>query len=159
MCDFILMEFIIYNLLYAPSRGNIHTLKGEKTLKSQKYGIEIEFTGLTRYMAAKKAAEFFKTKSEHIGGSYDKYHIKDGEGRTWKIVSDGSITPQKKEKGEIVPANDTYKVELVSPILNYNDIELLQELVRKLRKAGMFVNKSCGLHLHIDGANPHTFKS
>lgn len=124
-------------------------------MKSQKFGIEIEFTGLTRYMAAKKAADFFKTKPEHTGGRYDGYHIKDGEGRVWKIVSDGSIDPQKKEKGEIVPANDTYKVELVSPILNYSDIEYLQELVRKLRKAGMFVNKSCGIHIHIDGAN-HT---
>lgn len=106
-------------------------------------------------MAAKKTAEFFKTKPEYIGGRYGGYHIKDGEGRVWKVVSDGSIDPQKKEKGEIVPANDIYKVELVSPILNYSDIESLQELVRKLRKAGMVANKSCGIHVHIDGAN-HT---
>src|SRR5690606_4599361 len=52
-----------------------------------------------------------------------------------------------------------YSVELVSPILTYReDIETLQELVRKLRKAGAFTNTSCGIHIHLDGAE-HTPRS
>jgi hypothetical protein len=52
-------------------------------------------------------------------------YIKDKKSRTWKIVSYSSIEPQKKDKGEIVSATQTYKVELVSPILTYDDIESL----------------------------------
>ena len=36
-----------------------------------------------------------------------------------------------------------YSVEFVTPICNYNDIETIQELVRKLRGAGARVNSSC----------------
>ena len=34
----------------------------------------------------------------------------------------------------------------------------LQGLVRSLRKAGGFTNVSCGIHIHLDGAN-HTPRS
>ncbi len=49
-------------------------------------------------------------------------------------------------------ADGTYSVELVSPICQYKDIETVQELVRKLREAGAFVNSSCGIHIHINAA-------
>ncbi|EYE88024.1 virulence associated protein [Fervidicella metallireducens AeB] len=124
-------------------------------MKSQRFGIEIELTGITRAAASKAVAAFFKSKAQHAGGSYDEYHIKDFNERIWKVVQDGSIEPQKKVKGEIVSASDIYKVEIVSPVLNYEDIQTLQELVRKLRKTGAFANKSCGIHIHVDGAN-HT---
>lgn len=51
-----------------------------------------------------------------------------------------------------------YSVEFVTPICNYDDIETIQELVRKLRGAGARVNSSCGLHCHID-ASIHTPKT
>jgi len=74
-------------------------------------------------------------------------------------MSDSSITKQKKVDGEIVDTiDDAYSVELVTPICKYEDIESLQEIVRKLRKAGALVNKSCGIHVHVDGAG-HTPKS
>lgn len=47
---------------------------------------------------------------------------------------------------------------MVSPILFYEDIPKLQELVRMLRKAGAFANKSCGIHIHI-GAERFTAKT
>lgn len=43
-------------------------------------------------------------------------------------------------------------MELVSPICQYRDIETVQELIRKLREAGAFVNPSCGIHIHINAA-------
>jgi hypothetical protein len=51
-------------------------------------------------------------------------------------------------------------VELVSPILSYReDIETLQELVRRLRKAGGFANASCGIHYaKPDGMRRKTIK-
>jgi len=75
------------------------------------------------------------------------------------VICDGSIKRQKKAGRQIVSADGEYSVEMVSPILTYHeDIHILQELVRRLRKAGAFANSSCGIHIHLDGA-PHTARS
>jgi sulfur transfer complex TusBCD TusB component (DsrH family) len=84
--------------------------------------------------------------------------VKDSQGRNWQVVRDGSIKCQKKVSGQIVSADDSYSVELVSPKCKYEDIETVQEIVRLLRKAGAIANSSCGIHVHIDGSN-HTAKS
>lgn len=69
---------------------------------------------------------------------------------------------KRKERGRLIDAmNDAYKVELVSPILTYReDIGVLQELIRRLRKTGEFAGSGsgCGIHVHLDGA-PHTPRS
>lgn len=49
-------------------------------------------------------------------------------------------------------------MEVVSPICHYEDIETIQDLVRKLRRAGACVNDSCGIHIHVDAA-PHSAKT
>ena len=64
-------------------------------------------------------------------------------------MSDGSIDTQKKSGRQIVSADSDYSVEMVSPICRYGDIETIQELVRKLRGAGMLVNSSTGIHVHV----------
>lgn len=104
-----------------------------------KFGLEIEFTGITRNKTSQVVAERFRT-----------------DARAWKIVRDSSIRCEKKEHGRIVSASRDYSVEVVSPILSYReDIDSLQNLVRALRKAGAFPNSSCGIHIHLDGSN-HT---
>lgn len=126
---------------------------------SEKFGIEVEFTGITRAQAAKVAAEFLSGRISSVRDYYDTQKITAPDGRTWKLMSDGSITTQKKERGQVVNANAEHSVELVSPILTYReDIDTLQELVRRLRKAGGFANSSCGIHIHLDGAH-HTPRS
>lgn len=60
--------------------------------------------------------------------------------------------------GNITDASSFYRTEVVSPILSYEDIPKLQELVRMLRKAGVFTNKSCGIHIHV-GAELFTAKT
>ena len=52
------------------------------------------------------------------------------------------------------------KCELVTPILHYEDIETLQELVRRLRRAGAVSHAGigAGVHVHI-GAQGHTPQS
>ena len=65
-----------------------------------------------------------------------------------------SINCQKRQGRQKVHTDRSYSVELVSPVLTYQeDIEILQELVRQLRKAGAFANNSCGIHIHLDGAD------
>ena len=55
-------------------------------------------------------------------------------------------------------ANHDYSCELVTPILQYEDLEDLQNIVRALREAGAIANSSCGIHVHVDGKK-HTPES
>mgnify|MGYP000965695435 CR=1 FL=1 len=124
-----------------------------------RFGIEIEFTGITRSQAAQVAAEFLNGNIENCRDHYDTKKVHTPDGRTWKFMSDSSIRKEVKVNGRKISAESTYSVELVSPILTYReDIETLQELVRKLRRAGAFTNASCGIHIHLDGA-AHTPRS
>ena len=111
---------------------------------TRNFGIEIEFTGITREKAA-------RTVAEHLEGSVRKtsgnYKVVAPDGRIWAIVYDGSLRCQRKINGRKTSAGREYSVEIVSPILSYEkDIDSLQELVRKIRKAGGFVNSSAGIH-------------
>jgi len=119
-------------------------------MKEQRFGIEIEMTGLSRQKAAQVLSEYFGRPVRNDGGFYDEYSVLDSQGRRWKVMSDASINEESRRGA----ADKTYRVELVSPICTYGDIETIQEIVRKLRGAGMLVNKSCGIHIHLD-ASPH----
>jgi hypothetical protein len=118
-------------------------------MKSLTFGIEIELTGLTREKAAKTVAAYFGTKAVYTYGAYDAWEVRDTICRTWKIVNDSSLNPQRKEGRNRISADLTYRVEVVSPVCKYEDIETIQEIVRALRKAGAFENESCGIHIHI----------
>lgn len=128
------------------------------SIQNQNFGVEIELTGITRATAAAAIAEYFGKTSRHIGTSYDTYGARDRKGRTWKAMRDGSIRCEKKRGDEIIPADQQYSCEVVTPILQYEDIEDLQNIVRALVKKGAMANTSCGIHVHVDGAN-HTPES
>ena len=121
-------------------------------IKTRKFGIEIEMTGITRCSAAKALKKALGGDIEHIGGSYDKYTVSDAKGRFWQIVYDSSIFARKKN-GDY--ASDLYKVEMNSPILEYEDFDLLQSVIRSLREAGAITGPQydCGTHIHIDAAD------
>ncbi|MFI3165326.1 MAG: amidoligase family protein [Bacillota bacterium] len=124
-------------------------------MKNQTFGVEIEFTGITRSTAAEAIAKVLGTSERYIGGTYSAYEVRGTDGRRWNVVSDSSIRATKKDG--TVAGND-YRCEMVTPICRYEDIEKVQEIVRAIRKAGGKVNESCGLHIHI-GADGHTAKS
>lgn len=126
---------------------------------TSRFGIEIECSGITRERAAYICAELLGGTVRYEGGSYSEWHVTAPDQRVWKFVYDSSIVAVKKEGRQLVPADSEYKVEMVSPILTYReDIETVQELVRRIRKAGGVAGKTCGCHIHLDGA-PHTPKS
>lgn len=127
-------------------------------IKEQNFGVEIELTGLTRQTAANVVANYFGTTARYIGTYYQTWGARDRKGRTWKAMSDGSIRTQRKIDGRTVYAGDDYSCELVTPILQYEDLEDLQNIVRALREEGAIANSSCGIHVHVDGAN-HTPES
>lgn len=103
----------------------------------------------THYMkAAILVGEYFGTRAYDAAREYGycSWACQDRKGRTWKFQKDCSIVGPEDEK-----------CEMVTPILKYDDIEDLQEVVRILRKAGAKSDASrmCGVHIHI-GANGHT---
>ena len=122
-------------------------------LKNQKFGVEVEFTGITRKMAADVVAKILNSvASVQEITCYHTRTIKDNRNRKWKIMRDSSISPIRKAGSESL---DEYKVEFVTPPLKYEDIETLQEIIRALKEAGAVPHSSCGIHIHVDGAN-HT---
>lgn len=110
-------------------------------MKNIRFGIELEYLGITRENAAKAICKVVGGRHYHFGGTYDAWKVDDAKGRTWKVVTDSSIN-----------ATRTHQSEVVSPILKYDDIEELQEVVRSLRKAGAKCDGSTGVHCHLDGA-------
>lgn len=115
-------------------------------------------TGITRQKTAKAVAALFGTTAAHSSESrtYDPWEVADPAGKKWRFVYDGSI---RGIQGNREPTSSRlYKVEMNSPVLEYSEMEKLQQVVRALRQAGAVVNSSCGMHVHVDAAN-HTPQS
>lgn len=123
-----------------------------EAMKNQTIGVEVEMNNITREKAAKKAAEFFGTgryANTARRNGYSAWSAWDAQGREWKFQKDVSIEGPESEK-----------CEMVTPVLTYGDIELLQQLIRVLRKAGgrSSADRGCGVHIHIGGEG-HTPKT
>ena len=121
-------------------------------MKKQTIGVEVEMNNITRRKAAQIAADFFGTgrySDTAYRNGYQTWSAWDDQDREWKFQKDVSIT-----------GPDDEKCEMVTPILTYSDMETLQELIRRLRKAGAKsdATRCCGVHIHI-GAKGHTPQS
>ena len=121
-------------------------------MKKQTIGVEVEMNSITREKAARVAAEFFGTRrcrDTSYRNGYFAWSAWDESGREWKFQRDSSIA-----------GPDNEKCEMVTPILTYADMEPLQELIRRLRRAGARsdATRGCGVHIHI-GAKGHTPKT
>ncbi len=121
-------------------------------LKNQLFGVEVEMTGITREKAATIVAEVLGVTPSHPNDScYETRTIVDQTARKWKVMRDSSISPIRNDNSNA--PMDEYRVEFVTPPLGYEDIELLQSIMRKLRENGAKSHSSCGIHIHVDGAN------
>lgn len=109
-------------------------------MKNLKYGVEIEFLGITREAAAEIVADFFGTGYFYEGGELNERDIADKDRRIWRVVRDASIDAYSDEE----------QCELVTPILVYEDLVILVAVVERIKAAGGKVNHSCGLHIHVD---------
>ena len=107
------------------------------------FGVEVEMNHISRRNAAKTAAEFFGTgryENTATRNGYMTWSAYDQQGREWKFSRDASIA-----------GPDDCRTEAITPILGWEDIPLLQELMRKLRNAGAVStpNQGCGVHIHV----------
>lgn len=102
-----------------------------------RFGIEIETVGRTQEQLA-------QTIGEAIGGRVHRtgrgVAVTMTDGREWLVVPDGSLS-DRYHSGEIV-----------SPILTGADLEMLQTIVRAVRRSRARADRSTGIHIHVDGA-------
>jgi len=107
------------------------------TMKALRFGIEIETVGQDR----KTLAEAIRSVvGGTIGQNHRNWSVTDRRGRTWQVVPDGSLS-HYENSGEIV-----------SPVLGYDDIDELQQIVRAMRSVGARADESTGIHIHVDGS-------
>jgi len=126
-----------------------NTERQQTEMKKQTIGVEVEMNNITRKDAARIAADFFGTgryEDTAYRNGYYSWSAWDAQDREWKFQRDVSIH-----------GDDAHKCEMVTPVLTYDDIETLQDLCRRLRKAGAKsdATRGCGIHIHI-GAKGHT---
>jgi len=130
---------------------NEKTREQIEAMKNQTIGVEVEMNNITRQKAAETVAAYFGTTAYYAAAQYGymSWACKDQSGRVWKFQRDVSIH-----------GADDQKCELVTPILTYDDIPTLQEIIRKLRRAGgkSCASRGCGVHIHI-GKGDHTPQS
>ena len=110
-------------------------------MKNQTFGIEIETTRLGCERTAKAIAAHFGTTARYVGRHLGDWHIPMPDGRKWVVERDASVTD---------PC-----AEVVSPVCRWEDIEMVQEVVRAIREAGARADSSCGIHVHV-GFGEHT---
>lgn len=106
-------------------------------MKTLRFGIEIETVGLSR---EKLARAVHSAVGGTVADEYRSWRITDSRGRNWRVVPDGSLSGGENSG------------EIVSPVLGYDDIDELQNVIRAVRTAGAKADPSTGIHIHIDGS-------
>ena len=117
-----------------------------------RFGVEVEGNHITRENAAIIAAGYFSTnryENTAARNGYQTWSAWDSKGREWRFAKDVSI------KGP-----DFQKCELISPLLDYSELDFFLELLRTLRRAGMRSRPQdlAGIHIHVN-EDGHTAKS
>lgn len=107
------------------------------TLPTRKFGVEVEFVGISRMQAqAAIVSAGVSCRVEHYGHAVPNQ---------WKIVEDGSVVDNRGQRtgGELVSP----------PLSGETGLAQVQTVLRALAGAGATVNKTCGLHVHVDAAD------
>lgn len=126
-----------------------------KTRGDMRFGIEVEFTGVSRRKLASylvKEGYFIECNEEvHIvsGNRRIRLRLTDRRGAYWYLVVDRSIKPVFNHE---LPTDEDidFMCELVTPVLKGNDLLFFLMILREIYNIGGVVNETCGIHVHID---------
>jgi hypothetical protein len=118
--------------------------QGKLRLQDLRYGVEVETIKRRRGDVAKAIQSIVGGEVRYLRGSssLDPWEIQDEHGRVWRVVADSSLSNVTPE----------LRAEVVSPVLTYNDLHTLQEVVRAIRRCGAAVDEKCGMHIHVDAS-------
>ena len=111
----------------------------EEMMSEMTFGCELEYEGISQAVAAKTVAEVTGGTARYEGSHLSNWVVEMPDGRKWQVVSDGSLCGTSSET--------------VTPILKVADIEMLQEVVRALKRNGAKVSERTGLHIHVGAAD------
>jgi hypothetical protein len=106
------------------------------TMKTLRFGIEIETVGLSKELLARA----IQSVAGGTVSGWDTRSVTDASGRIWRVEHDGSLSSY------------TNSGEIVSPILSYEDLDLLHAVVHAVCAAGARADYSTGIHIHVDGS-------
>lgn len=107
-----------------------------ETMKNLTYGTELEYTGIKREVAAREIQKVVGGTVRYAGTGYQTWEVVASDDRVWKAMRDGSLGIDGGCK-------------VVTPILRWDDMETLQEVVRTLRRAGAKATRETSQHVHI----------
>lgn len=110
-------------------------------MKRQFFTVELDLTGVSMWECEKIMADFL--------GDDELFDL---SGRDWNINRNGSIIPVVRSTGEdSAPVEDFYQVQLITPILEYDDIPRLLKIIRCIRESGGISDAvyQCALHVHV----------
>lgn len=108
-------------------------------LKKMTFGVELEYSGISQHEAVTAIMEATGGTTNWVAERHlHAYKVVMADGRAWTIETDASV-----QNG----------CESVSPILTLDDMDMLQSVIRSLRKHGAKAHSSCGLHIHIGAKN------
>lgn len=129
------------------------------------FGIEVEFTGITKPMAC-VAINDIVDGTHMVKGK--RAWIRDSGGRDWKVVYDNSISKSIKINDNVLDyiecrnkiltkedimflleLVDESNIEFVTPICEVDDIKKIKDIIDSLSTFGATTNKTCGVHIHI----------
>lgn len=131
----------------------MNKIENIELMKLQTIGVEIEFSGISKRTGIGVVAKHFGTEHtiescryDHDGTILTGYKCLDSNGNEWLIVHDGSVSESQTSLRHPGGCG-----ELVTPVLKYDDISMLQEIVRELREAGArsSYQYGCGVHIHV----------
>lgn len=119
-------------------------------LKKQTFGVEVEMSNISQEMVVKAVADYFNSLDgftaeyryvgRHLNNWVCTVTYPDGTIHKWQAESDGSIY-----------SSGHGCAEMVTPIMTYDDIPHLQQIIRDLRglgaKSGTRYN--AGVHIHV----------
>jgi len=103
-----------------------------ENLPGRKFGVEIEFVGLNPQTVAELLTNA-GIPCQHEGYNHTTRN-------RWKVVRDGSIEYRSDDCGELVSP----------PLVGREGIDQVRKVLRLIAAGGATVNRSCGLHVHVD---------
>ncbi len=140
--DFVPIESV-HAIRQASMKGHLcHAWRGGFIqIQDLQFGVEIETVGRPREALARAVQSVVGGNLEAgaASASPGTWKVTEPFRGIWKVVSDGSLN--------LVPQD--LQGEVVTPVLGYEDIPRLQEVIRALRAAGARVDRTCGIHCHV----------